>query len=150
MTFTIFSTGICTEEVMKAAPLLKEKGLSVEHVHVTTLKPFTDPQISISAAKAKLGVITMENHTILGGLGTCVAERMAEDGIRNKLTRIGLPDQYLHGSSKKYLMREYELDALGLVKQLEIAIGQKFGIPEDKLIESETHVFYDDKKTEAL
>lgn len=147
---TIFSTGICTEEVMKVVPLLNKQGISVEHVHVTTLKPFTDPQISVSAAKAKYGVVTMENHTVMGGLGTLVSERLATEGISAKLKMIGLQDQYLHGASKKYLMREYEIDALGLVEQLEQVLNQKLHITENNLIDSESNVFFDDEKLEAL
>ena len=45
-------------------------------------------------------VITMENHTIMGSLGSIVAERIAEEGIGKKLTRIGIKDVFLHGASK--------------------------------------------------
>ena len=102
---TLISTGICTEEAMRATKVLRERGVSIQHLHVTTLKPFSDPLVLESLAKAKRGVITMENHTVIGGVGTATAERMAEHGIGKKLVKIGLQDTFIHGASKPYLMR---------------------------------------------
>ena len=84
----VLSAGICTEEAMRASEVLKARGLSVTHLHVSTHKPFTDPQIVDAIENAKYGVITMENHTVVGGLGTAVAEVMAEHGIGKKLIKL--------------------------------------------------------------
>ena len=78
---TLFSSGICTEEAMRATSVLRERGVSIQHMHVSTLKPFSDPTVLEAASQPRFGVVTMENHTILGGLGTAVAEVMAENGI---------------------------------------------------------------------
>jgi len=147
---TLFSSGICTEETMRVVKLLKRKGLSVEHVHVSTLKPFTDPQIVNSAAKAKYAVLTVENHTILGGLGSAVAERMAEAGLGQKLIRIGLNDQYLHGASKRYLMAEYGLDAYGLILRLEEVLNEPLGISAEEVQISELEAYASEEQLEAL
>ncbi|MGH2523592.1 MAG: transketolase family protein, partial [Anaerolineales bacterium] len=104
---TLLSSGICTEEAMRATQVLSERGVSIQHLHVSTLKPFDDLALLEAAAQARYGVITMENHTLLGGLGTAVAEMMAEAGVGKKLVRIGLKDMFLHGASRHYLMREY-------------------------------------------
>jgi transketolase len=64
---TLLSSSICTEEAMRATAVLKEKGVSVQHLHVSTLKPFTDPQVAEACQKAKYGVVTIENGTVIGG-----------------------------------------------------------------------------------
>ena len=51
----------------------------------------------------------MENHTTVGGLGTCVAELIAKKGLPKKLIKIAINDTYLHGASRDYLMNEYKI-----------------------------------------
>jgi len=130
---TLISTGICTEEAMRATQILKEKGVSILHLHVTTIKPFSDPIVLEALSKAKHAVITMENHTIIGGVGTAVAEMMAENGIGKNLVRIGIPDTFAHGAEARFLMREYGLDAIALVHKVEALLGESFGIGEEDL-----------------
>ncbi len=83
-----------TEEAMRAVQVLRKRGLSIQHMHISTLKPFDDQSVLDAIAKSRYGVITMENHTIIGGLGTIIAEKMAEAGMEKKLVRIGLRDTY--------------------------------------------------------
>lgn len=113
----ILSSSICTEEAMRATAALEDKGVSVQHMHVSTLKPFTDPTIVEALKKCKYGVVTMENHYNIGGLGSAVADLMAENGIGKKLIKIGL-NGYAHGASKMYLMTKYGIDAMNLVKSV--------------------------------
>ena len=87
-------------------------------------------------ARSKYGVITMENHTIVGGLGSIIAEQMAERGMDRKLVRIGLRDIYAHGASKNYLLKKYRMDAMALIAEVEGLVGKKFGITEDELKET--------------
>lgn len=147
---TLFTSGICTEEAMRAAPLLEARGVSIEHVHVSTLKPFDAPQIVVSAAKATRGIVTMENHSRVGGLGSAVAERLAEAGVGTPLTRIGLGDRYLHGASRRYLMAEYGIDAFGLVRQLEGVLGEPLGISAEEVAAAPLEVFFAAEQQEAL
>lgn len=130
---TLLSTGICTEEAMRATSVLAARGLSIEHLHVSTLKPFSDPQVAEAVAKPRYGVITMENHTVIGGLGSAVAEVMAETGAGRRLLRIGLQDTFAHGSSQSYLMEKYGLTALALVRRIEQLTGEDFGIDDSDL-----------------
>ena len=67
---TLLTSGICTEESLRVTELLKDRGIGVQHLHVTTLKPFDDHRVSEALAKARYGIITMENHTSIGGLGS--------------------------------------------------------------------------------
>jgi transketolase len=113
----LVTSGICTEEALRATAALKASGIEISHFHVTTLKPFNDENILSAIEKSRYGVITMENHTVIGGLGTIIAEKMTELGIDKKLVRIGLRDTFVHGAGKEYLMKEYGLDAMALVKR---------------------------------
>lgn len=146
----LFSSGICTEEAMRATRVLRERGMSIQHLHVSTLKPFDDPAILEAAAQAHYGVIAMENHTVLGGLGTAVAERMTEAGLGKKLVRIGLNDVFLHGASRSYLMREYGLDAIALVRAVEQLLGADLGITETELAVVRLDTVHSEAKAEAL
>lgn len=130
----ILSSSICTEEAIRATGALKEKGLSIQHMHVSTLKPFTDPTILEAMKKCRYGVITIENHYVTGGLGSAAAELMAENALGKKLIRIGLPG-YTHGASKMYLMKKYGIDAMSLVNAAASLTGKDLGITEDYLLE---------------
>ncbi|MBI5082745.1 MAG: transketolase [Chloroflexi bacterium] len=124
--------------------------LGIQHLHLTTLKPFNDHLVLESLAKAKRGIITMENHTVIGGVGTATAEMMAEHGIGKKLVKIGLQDTFIHGASKPYLMREYGLDAIALVEQVEKLIGAKLNISENDLAAVRLDAVHSEAKAEAL
>jgi transketolase len=121
----IFSSGICTEIAMQAVAELSNRGVSVEHCHISTLKPFTDPAILDSISRVKYGVVTMENHTIVGGLGTCIAEVMAENGFGKKLIKIGLKDTFVHGASRSHLMQVYGLNQGALFRAAGSLLGRE-------------------------
>jgi Transketolase, C-terminal subunit len=146
----LLTTGICTEEALRASKVLKDRGVSIQHMHITTLKPFNDDSVIEAISKSKYGVITMENHSIIGGLGTIVAEKMAEAGIGKKLRRIGIKDTFVHGASKQYLMKEYDLDAAALVKEVEEALGKNLKIKEKELSEAFIAQVHSQAKPEAL
>ncbi|MHB1629774.1 MAG: transketolase family protein [Bacilli bacterium] len=146
----VITSGICTEEAMRVTQALERQGVLIEHVHVSTLKPFTDPSILESIAKVRYGVITMENHTVIGGLGTAVAEVMAENGVGKKLMRSGLPDTFSHGASQRYLMKEYGIDAMSLVDRIEILLNQRLGITEEELASARIEPIHSEAKAEAL
>ena len=146
----VFSSGICTEEAIRAVRALADRGVAIHHRHVSTLKPFDDPAILEAAAQARLGVITMENHVVAGGLGTAVAETLAEAGLGKKLVRIGLKDTFAHGASKAYLMKEYGLDASELIRQVEGLLGRTLGITESDLAAVRLEPVHSLAKAEAL
>lgn len=147
---TLISTGICTEEAMRATQVIRARGISIQHLHITTLKPFNDLLVLEALTKAKYGVITMENHTTLGGVGTATAEMMAENGVGKKLIHIGLQDTFIHGASKPYLMREYGLDAIALVGRIEKLLGIRLNISESDLAEVRLAAVHSEAKAEAL
>ena len=118
---------------MRATAVLKEKGVSVQHLHVSTLKPFTDPQVVEACRKAKHGVVTIENGTVIGGLGSAVADVMAENGIGKRLVKVGLNDTYAHGASKMYLLKKYQMGAMDLIGAVEKLMDKDLGIQEQDM-----------------
>ena len=147
---TLLTSGICTEEAMRAIPVMKARGLSIEHLHISTHKPFSDPKVVRALEKARRGVITMENHVVTGGLGTAVAEIMVERGLGKKLHKIGLQDTFAHGGSRHYLMKTYGLDSLSLVKNVEGFLGKSLNISEGDLEKVRIEAVHSSAKAEAL
>jgi transketolase len=147
---TLFSSGICTEEAMRVTSVLRKRGVAVQHIHISTLKPFNDPVVPEAAAQSRCGVITLENHTIIGGLGSAVSEVMAEAGVFKKLVRLGLQDTYSHGASRPYLMREYGIDAQALAAAVEKLIDAKLDITENDLAAVRLEPVHSEARAEAL
>lgn len=146
----LVTTGICTEEALRAKKALEKNGIGVEHFHLSTIKPFDYPEIMEKIAKSRYGVITMENHSVVGGVGSYVAEAMAERGIGKKLIRIGFKDTFLHGASRKYLMHEYKIDAAELINRVEELCGKKIAVDASDLNEVFIPQMHSDAKPEAL
>lgn len=147
---TILTAGITTEEALRAVPALADAGVHATHLHVSTHKPFDDPTVLAALERAKHGVVTLENHTIVGGLGSAVAELMAEQGVGRPLVRLGLRDTYAHGASQAYLMREYGLDAMALVRAVERLTDTDTGLTEDDLARVRVEEVHSVAKAEAL
>lgn len=147
---TLLTAGVCTEEALRASTILRARGVELRHLHITTHKPFNDPAVLESLRVARNGVITMENHTTVGGLGTAVAEMMVEHGISKRLVRLGLNDTYAHGASKPYLMRKYGLDALALTRAVENLLGRPLHISEADLSAVRLDAVHSAAKVEAL
>lgn len=147
---TVFTSGITTEEAMRVTAPLAAAGVGMTHVHVSTHKPFSDPLILESIRRATHGVVTLENHTIIGGLGSAVAEVMAENAVGKRLIRLGLKDTYAHGASRPYLMKEYGLDAPALVRGIEELLGRSTGVSEADLEAVRIEAVHSLAKAEAL
>lgn len=145
----VVSSGVCTEEALRAAQPLKARGIGIHHLHASTLKPF-DREGLLKAARGKKGVVTLENHTIIGGLGSLVAEILAEEGLGLRLKRLGLDDTFAHGASKPYLMKKYGLDAGALVSAIGTLLGKPLDIPEEELAAVRLDQVHSAQKAEAL
>ncbi|MBK5945543.1 transketolase [Rhodobacter veldkampii DSM 11550] len=146
----VVTAGIATEEAMRARGALDRAGVSVRHLHLATLKPFDAATILAHAEAVRFGVVTLENHLVTGGIGSMVAEALAEAGLPRRLTRLGLQDTYAHGGSRPYLMRYYGLDALSLVRAVERLTGQQTGIDEAALGAVRLEAVHSAAKAEAL
>lgn len=93
---TLVGTGSIMCEVQKAAERLQNEGISVHVINIHTIKPF-DRAIIIKAAQETNAIITVEEHNIIGGLGSAVAEVIAEENLQVKFKRVGLPDTFAKG-----------------------------------------------------
>lgn len=146
----VLTSGIMTEEAMRATRYLARQGVSVRHLHVSTHKPFSDPQILDAIRICRQGVVTLENHLTTGGLGTAVAELIADHGLGRRLVRLGLDDTYAHGASQGYLLAEYRLDAAALVSAIGELIGRPLQFAEEDIESARVESGGADVKAEAL
>jgi transketolase len=128
----VVSTGVCTQEAIRARSCLARRGAEIRHLHVNRIKPWP-AQLVDEFLHGLSNVVSLENHSVIGGLGSAVAEQMASQGSGARLHRLGLQDTYAHGASKSYLMREYALDARALVDTLEPLLGRPFHITDEEL-----------------
>ena len=111
---TIFATGLCVQNALGAAEILKEKGVDAEIINIHTIKPL-DKELVIASAKKTGRVFTAEEHWISGGLGSAVAEVLSEE-CPTRLTRIGIKDVFGESGPAAELIQKYGLDAEGIAK----------------------------------
>lgn len=105
----ILTTGAIVNEALKAAELLSEQGIEAKVVDMYSIKPVDKEQI-VQCAQSKL-VVTIEEHTIVGGLGSAVSEVLAEMGSSTKLLRLGVNDHFATVGDNEYLLRQNRLTA---------------------------------------
>ncbi|MBE0694887.1 MAG: transketolase, partial [Aquamicrobium sp.] len=146
----VVTAGITTEEALRARSALAGAGVSIRHLHLHTIKPFDAAQLLDHIGAVKHGVVTLENHVTEGGIGSLVAETMADAGTGKRLVRLGLRDTYAHGGSRAYLMRYYGLDAMALVGGIETLMGERFGLTEADLDAARVDAVHSLAKAEAL
>ncbi|MBI2650974.1 transketolase family protein [Candidatus Woesearchaeota archaeon] len=118
----IFATGALLYESLKAADFLKEKGINVYVANIHTIKPL-DTKLVIELAKKTDCVITAEDHNIIGGLGSAVAEVLVEN-YPCRMKRIGLKDVYGESGKPDELYRKYGLDAESIAKEVNKFVGK--------------------------
>lgn len=106
---TIFATGVTVSEALKAQELLKERGFDVRVVDIHTIKPI-DRELIVKCAKETDKIITVEDHSIIGGLGTAVCEVLAEE-YPTKVIRMGIPDCFGKSGKATDLMKYFRIDA---------------------------------------
>lgn len=116
---TIFTTGSILEEVMDATDILAREGISTTVVNVAIVKPFCEEILLERIEKTKL-IVSVEEHNILGGLGSMLSEVMTKYGSCKKLLRIGLNDMFAEGysNSQKILRKQNYLDAASIAKSI--------------------------------
>lgn len=113
---TIFATGLCVKEAIEAEELLAADGISAEIINIHTIKPI-DRELVVKSALKTGKVVTVEEHSIIGGLGSAVAEVLCEEAP-TKLLRIGVRDVFGESGPALELIHKYELDAEGIHKQV--------------------------------
>lgn len=109
----IVSTGMMTERALDAAAALEGRGIRAGVLHVPTIKPFDAGAVANFAASVDR-VVTAENHVVVGGLATLVAEALFDAGVARKVTRVGLPDRFIECGAVATLQARYGLTAAAL------------------------------------
>jgi transketolase len=120
---TLIGTGIMVSKAMEAAELLAAEGISAAVVNISTIKPL-DAELIIAQAQKTGAVVTCEEHTICGGLGSAVAEVLVENcpvpmarvGVEDKFGESGLPDE---------LLEKYGLSASNIAAKAKAVIAKK-------------------------
>jgi transketolase len=146
----IITSGITTEEALRARSAIQNVGIAIQHIHLHTIKPINEEILVDQIQKVKHGVITMENHLINGGIGSIIAEVIAKQGLGKKLIKLGLNDTFAHGGSRSYLAKYYGLDAYSLIKAIEELMKIKTGIKEENLDRIRIEDVHSLSKAEAL
>lgn len=113
---TIIATGLCVSESLAAADILAEYGVEAQVINIHTIKPL-DEELIISAAQKTKRIFTVEEHSVIGGLGSAVADVLSEN-CPTKLTKLGIKDKYGHSGSAKALLHEVGLDAEGIANSV--------------------------------
>ncbi|MDC7301435.1 transketolase family protein [Agathobacter ruminis] len=113
---TIIATGLCVSESLKAYDLLKAKGIDAQIINIHTIKPI-DEDLIVKAATKTGRVFTVEEHSVIGGLGDAVASVLSEK-CPTKLTKIGVNDVFGESGPAVDLLHKYKLDAEGIAEQV--------------------------------
>ena len=111
----VIATGVTVAEAIKAQEMLKEKGINIRVIDIHTIKPI-DKDIIIKAAKETNKIITIEDHNIIGGLGSAVCEVLSEN-YPTKVIRMGIKDTFGTSGRGTDLMKYFGITAEDIVKQ---------------------------------
>ena len=113
---TIVATGIMVDSALQAAEKLAADGIDAEIINICTIKPL-DKDIIVGSAKKTGKVVTCEEHSVIGGLGSAVCDALAEE-YPVKVRKIGMQDVFGESGSASDLLKKYELDGDGVYKQV--------------------------------
>jgi transketolase len=113
---TIIACGVMVFESLRAADILQGQGVSARVLDMHTVKPL-DTEAVGRAARETRAILTVEEHTVVGGLGGAVAETLAETGLGVRFKRIGLPDIFATAGNPDYLRQLYGLNGEAIAQQ---------------------------------
>jgi len=126
---TLVTNGMMLAAGLEAERTLRSAGVSVQVVNVPVIKPLDTATILGAIARAPF-VVTAENHLVTGGLGSAVAEAIAESGLPRPLRRVGLADTFAEGSrTAPYLFEKYGLSTQSLVEAIWRHLGREGAPP---------------------
>jgi len=126
---TLIASGGMLYNTVQAAQQLAQQGIESRVLSMHTVKPL-DKEVVLSSAAETSAIVTIEEHTIIGGLGSAVAEVLAEEASSNvAFTRIGIPDEFCSQvGNQDYLRDIYSLSVEGIVSSAEKLIKKKKGV----------------------
>ncbi|MBR7181398.1 MAG: transketolase family protein [Clostridia bacterium] len=120
---TIVATGLMVGIALEAAELLKADGISARVINIHTIKPL-DKEIILAAARETGAIVTAEEHSIIGGLGSAVAEAVCE-GCPVPVLRMGMEDEFGRSASATQLLEHYGFTPQNLAAKAKLAVSLK-------------------------
>lgn len=119
---SIFATGLCVEETRKAEKLLAADGIDAEIINIHTIKPIDEALVIASATKTGK-VVTVEEHSVIGGLGSAVCDVLSQKAP-TKVMKIGVNDVFGESGPALELIAKYGLDAQGIYEKVKAFVKQ--------------------------
>lgn len=113
---TVIATGLCVNEALEAAKLLSADGIDAEVINIHTIKPL-DEELVIASAQKTGKVVTVEEHSVIGGLGSAVCDALSEKAP-TKVMKIGVYDRFGESGPAVDLIKKYGLDAENIYKKV--------------------------------
>ena len=123
---TVISTGVQTARTVAALDLLADRGVSARHLHAAFLKPLSERTV-VDAVGEATEVVTVEEHSVRGGLGGLVAEAVASTGRPIRVTRVGLADTWSESAPNDFLLDRYGLSPERVAERIQAAVGSPLG-----------------------
>ena len=113
---TIVATGLMVGYALEAAEKLAADGINAEVINIHTIKPL-DEDIIVESAKKTGKVVTVEEHSVIGGLGSAVCDALSSK-LPTKVTKLGVQDVFGHSGPAVELLKEFKLDGEGIYQQV--------------------------------
>ncbi|NBI70458.1 transketolase family protein [Clostridiaceae bacterium] len=113
---TIVATGLCVSASLEAAEELAKEGVNARVINIHTIKPL-DEELLVKAAKETKRIVTVEEHSVIGGLGSAVCEALS-DTVPTPVHRIGMKDTFGESGPAVELLHKYGLDAEGICREI--------------------------------
>lgn len=120
---TIFATGLCVNSSLEAAEMLAKEGISAKVINIHTIKPL-DEDLVVRAAKETGKVVTVEEHSVIGGLGSAVCDTLSQKAP-TKVLKIGIDDVFGESGPAVELLHKYGLDAEGVYNKVKAFAKEK-------------------------
>ncbi len=119
---TIVATGICVDSALQAAEMLKADGIDAEVINIHTIKPL-DEELVIKSAKKTGKVVTVEEHSVIGGLGSAVCDALCA-ACPVPVKKLGMQDVFGESGSASALVEKYKLDGKGVYADVKAFLGK--------------------------
>ncbi|MCI8862616.1 MAG: transketolase family protein [Lachnospiraceae bacterium] len=113
---TLVATGLCVNSALEAAEKLAADGVSAEVINIHTIKPL-DEELILASAKKTGKVVTIEEHSVIGGLGSAVCDVLSEK-LPTPVKKLGVNDTYCESGPAAKLVEKYRLDGVGVYEQV--------------------------------
>ena len=119
---TIVATGLCVNSALEAAEMLKADGVDAEVINICTIKPL-DEDLIVKSARKTGKVVTVEEHSVIGGLGSAVCDALCK-AAPTPVCKLGVQDVYGESGSAQALLEKYKLDGKGVYQSIKEYLGK--------------------------